>query len=84
MNLERKIRIGGGNPLVFDKNSRAFRLCCFCRPGRKKRLAHKAPAAEQGESRRTRGKPRCFYIEIQPKALATELARMMAAKMGHR
>ena len=78
MNLERKIRIGGGNPLVFDKNSRAFRLCCFLSP-----RAQKAAGA-QGASRRTKGKPRCFYIEIQPKALATELARMMAAKMGHR
>ncbi len=25
-----------------------------------------------------------FYIAIQPRAFATELTRMMAAKMGHR
>lgn len=47
-------------------------------------VGRKKAAGAQGASRRTRGKPRCFYIEIQPKALATELARMMAAKMGHR
>ena len=26
----------------------------------------------------------CFYIAIQPRAFATELTRMIAAKMGHR
>ena len=60
------------------KTAEPFGSAVFCRPGRKK------AAGAQGASRRIRGKPRCFYIEIQPKALATELARMMAAKMGHR
>lgn len=47
MNLERKIRIGGGNPLVFDKKQQSLSaLLFFVAQGAKKRLAHKAPAAE--------------------------------------
>lgn len=52
-------------------------LLLFCALGAKKRLAHQAPAVGKGAFP-------LFYMEIQPKALATELARMIAAKMGHR
>lgn len=46
-------------------------------------VGHKKAAGAPGASRGKRGVP-LFYMEIQPKALATELARMIAAKMGHR